>query len=253
MTPKGTLKMPIPKLLQLAKNNAGQSKPIRAESDGKEATIYLHGVIGGWWGDIDETMFAQAMAGIDADVIHLRIDSPGGDVFAARSMMTAISQHRATVIAHVDGLAASAATGICMACDEVEITQGAGFMIHNAWTIAIGNKADMTKTAGLLEKIDAGLAGDYTRRTGQDEAQIVQWMDEETWFTADEAKQYGFADRVVEVVSKRKTDNKWDLSAYSNTPAAFQRPENSADDGKDIAAHKSALSRRLALLERTPA
>lgn len=78
-------------------------------------------------------------------------------------------------------------------------------------------------------------------------------MDEETWFTADEAKEHGFADRVVEVVSKKKAGNKWDLSAYSNTPAALLRPENSADDGEDITAHQSALSRRLALLERAPA
>lgn len=245
--------MPIPKLLQLAKNNAGQSKPIRAETQGKEATIYLHGVIGGWWGDIDETMFAQAMAGIDADVIHLRIDSPGGDVFAARSMMTAIAQHQATVIAHVDGLAASAATGICMACDEVEISQGAGFMIHNAWTVAIGNKADMTKTGELLAKIDTGLAGDYTRRTGKDEAQIVQWMDEESWFTADEAKEHGFADRVVEVVGKKKASNTWDLSAYDNVPAALAAPGSSADDDSAIVAHLANLDRKTALLEKTPA
>lgn len=245
--------MPIPKLLQLAKNNAGKSKPIRAESDGKEATIYLHGIIGGWWGDIDETMFAQALAGIDADVIHLRIDSPGGDVFAARAMMTAISQHRATVIAHVDGLAASAATGICMACEEVEISQGAGFMIHEGWTVTMGSKTDHRKTTGLLEKIDAGLVNDYVRRTGQSEDQVTAWVDAETWFTADEAKENGFVDRVVEVVSKKKAGNKWDLSAYSNTPAALLRPENSADDGEDITAHQSALSRRLALLERAPA
>ncbi len=245
--------MPIPKLLQLAKNNAGQSKPIRAETEGKEATIYLHGVIGGWWGDIDETMFAQTMAGIDADVIHLRIDSPGGDVFAARSMMTAIAQHKATVIAHVDGLAASAATGICMACDEVEISQGAGFMIHNAWTVAIGNKADMTKTGELLAKIDTGLAGDYTRRTGKDEAQIVQWMDEETWFTADEAKEHGFADRVVEVVGKKKASNTWDLSAYDNVPAALAAPGSSAHDDSAIVAHLANLDRKTALLEKTPA
>ncbi len=245
--------MPIPKLLQLAKNNAGRSKPIRAETEGKEATIYLHGVIGGWWGDIDETMFAQAMAAIDADVIHLRIDSPGGDVFAARSMMTAIAQHKATVIAHVDGLAASAATGICMACDEVEISQGAGFMIHNAWTIAIGNKADMTKTGELLAKIDTGLAGDYTRRSGRDEAQIVQWMDEETWFTADEAKEHGFADRVVEVVGKKKASNTWDLSAYDNAPAALAAPGSSADDDSAIVAHLANLERKTALLEKTPA
>lgn len=245
--------MTTPKLLQLAKNNAGKSKPIRAETEGKEATIYLHGVIGGWWGDIDETLFAQAMAGIDADVIHLRIDSPGGDVFAARSMMTAISQHRATVIAHVDGLAASAATGICMACDEVEISQGAGFMIHNAWTIAIGNKADMAKTGELLGKIDTGLAGDYTRRTGKDQAEVVAWMDAETWFTADEAKEHGFADRVVEVVGTKKASNHWDLSAYNNAPAALAKPAPPADDGPAIAAHLTTLSRHLALIERTPA
>ncbi|HEL3791242.1 head maturation protease, ClpP-related [Stenotrophomonas maltophilia] len=245
--------MPIPKLLQLAKNNASQSKPLRAETEGREATIYLHGVIGGWWGDIDETMFAQAMAGIDADVIHLRIDSPGGDVFAARSMMTAIAQHKATVIAHIDGLAASAATGICMACDEVEISQGAGFMIHNAWTVAVGNKADMTKTGELLAKIDTGLAGDYTRRTGKEQAQIVQWMDEETWFTADETKEHGFADRVVEVVGKKKASNTWNLNAYENAPAALSVPAEDPDENSAIVAHLANLERHLALLERPPA
>jgi len=245
--------MKTPKLLQLARDNASASQPIRAETSESEATIYLHGVIGGWWGDIDETQFVKALSGTDAEVIHLRIDSPGGDVFAARSMMTAIAQHSAKIIAHVDGLAASAATGICMACDEVEITQGAGFMIHNAWTVAVGNKGEMGKTAELLGKIDAGLAGDYTRRTGKDQAEIVQWMDEETWFTADEAVEHGFADRVVEVVGKKKTGNAWNLSAYNNVPAALLKPENTADDEKDIAAHQSALSRRLALLERAPA
>src|SRR5574340_1839066 len=85
--------MPIPKLLQISRDNAAASKPLRAEASGDEATIYLHGVIGGWWGDIDETEFVKALAGITADTIHLRIDSPGGDVFGARAMMTAIAQH----------------------------------------------------------------------------------------------------------------------------------------------------------------
>lgn len=242
--------MKIPKLMQLARDNAGQSKPIRSEASGTEATIYLHGVIGGWWGDIDETAFAQTLAGIDAETIHLRIDSPGGDVFAARAMMTAISQHKAKVIAHVDGLAASAATGICMACDEVEITQGAGFMVHNAWTIAIGNKGDMTDTAGLLAKIDAGLSNDYARRTGKDASEITAWMDAETWFTADEAKEHGFADRVVEVVGKRAS-NAWNLSAYANAPKNLtEKPEN---DDREVAAHRNELERRFTLLEHAPA
>lgn len=240
--------MPIPKLLQLARNNAKASKPLRAETGEDSATIYLHGVIGGWWGDIDETMFAQAMAAIDASTIHLRIDSPGGDVFAARAMMTAIAQHKAKVIAHVDGLAASAATGLCMACDEVEISQGAGFMIHNAWTIAIGNKADMRKTGDLLGKIDADLTNDYARRTGKDESAITAWMDEETWFTADEAVEHGFADRKVEVVDKRKK-NQWDLSAYQNAP----KPEKDEVADEEVAAYRNSLERRFALLERVPA
>lgn len=241
--------MKTPKLLQLARDNAAASKPIRAETSGDEATIYLHGVIGGFWGDIDETMFAQAMASIDAKVIHLRIDSPGGDVFAARAMMTAIAQHSAKVVAHVDGLAASAATGICMACDEVEITQGAGFMIHNAWTIAIGNKADMKKSADLLGKIDADLVNDYARRTGKDESEVTAWMDAETWFTADEAVENGFADRKVDVVGKR-SKNAWNLTAYKNAPAPEVAPE---EPEADLSAVRNELERRFSLLERVPA
>lgn len=238
-------------LLQLAIDNAIASKPLRAEKSDAEATIYLHGVIGGWWGDIDETQFARAMAELDVDTIHLRIASPGGDVFAARSMMTAIAQHKAKVIAHVDGLAASAATGICMACDEVEISQGAGFMIHEGWTVTVGSKTDHRKTTGLLEKIDAGLVNDYARRTGKSAEQITAWVDAETWFTADEAVEHGFADRVVEVVGgDKKASNTWNLSAYKNAPKALQTSP-AEDDASSVAAHRNTLELRLSLLERT--
>lgn len=241
--------MKTPKLLQLARDNATNSKPMRCESGGKEATVYLHGVIGGWWGDIDETMFAQAMAGIDAEVIHLRINSPGGDVFAGRSMMTTIAQHSAKVIAHVDGLAASAASGICMACDEVEMSQGSQMMIHEGWTVTIGNKRDHTKTADLLQKIDAGLVNDYARRTGLEVAEIETMLEEETWLDADEAVERGFADRKVEVVEKR-SKNTWNLTAYKNPPQNLtEQPESDPD----FQAHRNELELRFALLERVPA
>lgn len=135
-----------------------------------------------------------------------------------------------------------------MACDQVEITQGAGFMIHNAWTIAIGNKADMSDVAALLGKIDAGLANDYARRTGKGVDDIVALMDAETWFTADEAKENGFADSVVEVVKKRSS-NSWDLSAYKNAPKPKESPK--VDEG--VVALRNTLERRFALLQRTPA
>lgn len=235
-------------LLQLASLNASATRPIRAEASGDEATIYLHGVIGGFWGDIDATEFAKALTAITASTIHLRINSPGGDVMDARAMMTALRQSKAKVIAHVDGMAASAATGICMACDEVEITQGAFFMIHNAWTVSIGNKSDMRTTANLLDKIDAGLTGDYVARTGQDAKQVAQWMDAETWFTADEAVQNGFADRVVEVAGKGAANN-WDLSAYANAP----KPAEPVKAEPDCAEHLAYLDRRLRLLSNTSA
>lgn len=243
--------MKIPKLLQLARDNASASKPIRAETGGSEATIYLHGVIGGYWGDIDATEFAKALAGITAETIHLRINSPGGDVFDARAMMTAIRQHPAKVVGHVDGLAASAATDICMACDEVEITKGAFFMIHNAWTLALGNKSDLRETADLLEKVDDAIVDDYTNRTGKTAEQVTAWMDAETWFTADEAVDNGFADRVIE--ASGKASNAWNLAAYANAPKALAaKPKPEADDQR-VTAHRAHLERRLSLLEDVPA
>ncbi len=246
--------MQIPKLMQLAIDNAKTSKPMRAETSGDEATIYLHGVIGGWWGDIDETAFAKTLAGIDAKTIHLRINSPGGDVFAARSMMTAIRQHSATVVAHVDGMAASAATDICMSADTVEISKGAFFMIHNAWTVSIGNKDEMRTTADLLEKIDGAITDDYVARTGKSADEVKAWMDAETWFTADEAVANGFADTVVEVSGRASNSaSAWNVSAYANAPKALTEPKNPAVDDATVAAHRAHLERGFSMLERNPA
>ncbi|MCS3505009.1 head maturation protease, ClpP-related [Achromobacter sp. JUb104] len=246
--------MKIPKLLQMARDNASGSKPLRAESSNGEHTIYLHGVIGGWWGDIDATEFAKALSSITAETIHLRINSPGGDVFDARAMMTAIRQHSAKVVAHVDGLAASAATDVCMACDEVEISQGAFFMIHNAWTVAIGNKADMRETADLLEKVDGAIMADYVARSGQSADQVKTWMDAETWFSADEALEHGFVDRIVDAAAKKSTtSNAWNLAAYQNAPKALTKPKSPVVDDAQVKALRNDLERRFSLIEATPA
>src|SRR5437868_6062541 len=96
----------MPNLLKLMRDNAATPRAaLRAETSGDEATVYLYDVIDDWFG-IGAEAFAKQLSAIDAKVIHLRINSPGGDVFAARSMVTAIRGHKAKVIAHVDGLAA---------------------------------------------------------------------------------------------------------------------------------------------------
>lgn len=230
-------------LWQLAQQNAQRAgMGLRAEASAEEATIYLYGVIGGFWGDINDQEFVKMLAGITAGTLHLRINSPGGDVFAARAMMTAISQHPANVIAHVDGLAASAATDIVMACDEAEISQGGRFMIHNAWSLTIGNKADHREMADLLEGIDADIANDYHRRTGQPLDEIRAWMDSETWFNAERAKELGFVDRIAEVSGNAKNAVAWNLSAYANAP----KDETPAPG--PAAYNRDAIERRMRLV-----
>jgi len=161
-------------------------------------------------------------------------------------MATALRQFKGTVIAHIDGIAASAATWVALAADEVAIGDGAFFMIHNSWTFAMGDKATMLDTAALLEKIDGTIVADYARKTGKGEEEIRAWMDAETWFTGQEAVDNGFADRLAE--EKANVDNAWNLDAYRNAPKIAPSIDDNA-----IKQHRAQLERNVALLERIAA
>lgn len=249
----------LPGIAQLIRDNASRPGQVRAEESGDEAHVYVYGVIGAYWGDVSAQAFATTLAGIKAATVHLHINSPGGDVFEARAMMSAIANHPATFIAHVDGLAASAGSDLIMACDEIEISQGGFVMIHNAWTIAIGNKDDMRTTADVLEKVDEAIVDDYRKRTKQSAEQIREWMGQETWFTAEEAKEHGFVDRIAEVVPAEEsepetTEGHWNLAAYEHAPAALKVSRAKGEKpASDPAAVRASLARRLRLLERTAA
>lgn len=205
-------------LLKLLADNRGRGQ-FRAERTAEDATVYLYDAIvsDDILGGVSATNFVKELHAITAPVIHLRINSPGGDVFAARAMEQAIREHGSKIIAHIDGYAASAASYLALAADEVQIAEGGFFMIHKAWTVAWGNAKDLTDTAALLDKIDESLVKSYAAETGQDPAQIAEWMAAETWFSADEAVQYGFADSIAK--GKAKASAEWDLSAYAKAPA----------------------------------
>lgn len=213
------------KILQLLRDNAGRTKlPCNMVRNGTdEATLYIYDVIDAYWG-VSATSVIQALEQVaDVKTLHLRINSPGGDVFEGRAIVEAIKRFSGKTIAHVDSLAASAATSIAIAADEVEIAQGAFFMIHNASGIAWGDKTDMRKTADLLEQVEGSIVYDYKAKTGKDAADIVSWMDAETWFTADEAVAHGFCDRLSATADK-SAKNTWNLAAYSKTPQALAAP-----------------------------
>jgi ATP-dependent protease ClpP protease subunit len=231
------------KLMQLYLSNQAAPRQARIEQAGREATVYIYDIIGeSWAGGVSAREFVPQLAALDVDTIHLRINSPGGDVFDGRAIATALAQHPAHVVAHIDGQAASAATYVALAADEVEIADGGFFMIHNAWTIALGNANDFEDTAGILRKVDASIVADYQRKTGKTTEELVAWMDATTWFTAQEAVDHGFVDRIVP--GQKAAKNQWNLEAYGNAPAALTaqpEPEPTVD--------RAALERRLSLLE----
>lgn len=239
---------PMNRLQQLLRDNAHTPRRYACQANEKEgdATLWLYDVIGAdAWGGVDAARFAQDVAAIEAPVIHLRVNSPGGDVFDARAMATALRAHPARIVAHIDGLAASAASYVALAADEVEISDGAFLMIHNAWGVVLGNRHDLLEMALTLEKIDASIAADYQRKSGQDPATVQRWMDAETWFTAQEALAVGLVDRVAEpgtASTEAAAQQRWNLSAYADAP--FLQPRASpAGDARE-------RWRRLAVIER---
>jgi ATP-dependent Clp endopeptidase proteolytic subunit ClpP len=185
---------------------------IKALSE-KEVEVYLYDEISMW--GIEAEQFIREINEISAGTINLRINSPGGDVFDGTAIFNALERHPSRIVTHIDGIAASMASVVALAGDEVRMAENAFFMIHNPWGLCIGNAADMRKEAEILEKICDSMIGTYSRKSGQDKKQIRSWLDDETWFNAEEAKDAGF---VSEIVSAPAVESKFDLSIYSKVP-----------------------------------
>lgn len=214
-------KMHHRKLFDLMARNARKGE-FRAEGN----TIYVYDVIvsskadAEWFGGVDAESFVQTLAAMQGPVT-VRLNSPGGDVFAGRAMAAAIRGHDGEVTVRVDGYAASAASFITSAADRVEMAEGAMIMIHKAWTLALGNADDFLQTADLLEKIDGSIADTYAasaRRRGVEPLDFAALMSAETWFTTTEAIAAGLADAATEEAPQASL--RWDLSAYARAPVA---------------------------------
>jgi len=171
-----------------------------------------------WLGGVSAETFQREIRAMGGD-IELRINSPGGDVFAARAMAQAIREHPGKVTAYVDGVAASAASLLAVTAAETVMAPGSMMMIHEAWTIGLGNKGDFLATAALLEKIDASIVETYQAKAGGEAEAWAAAMSAETWYTAAEAVAAGLADRVSEA-KPAAAQAAWDLSVYDKAPAA---------------------------------
>lgn len=174
-----------------------------------------------YWSDDDVINAKDIREALDdvTDDIVIKLNSPGGDVFEGIEIYNYLKGHSSNVTVEVTGTAASAATFVVAGADKVIMNVGTSLMIHEASTFAFGNKKDVQKTLNALETIDDSILSIYENRTSQSKEQLTEWLDEEKWFTADEAVEYGFAD----TVSKRtkETSTPEDLAAMIQNAVAI--------------------------------
>ncbi len=207
-----------------------------------------------WWTgqvgtEVTPTDFREELKAVESDNICVRINSGGGDVFAAESIATAIKDERQNgkkITCKIDGICASAAVQIAMACESIAIPSSAYMMIHDPLTLLIGyyQVADLEKVSNTLNKIKSGIVNAYVDKTGIDRAEIESLMTEETWLTGDEAVEKGFADEVLfdEVKTEPIIDSNTELfvngarlnfAAYTKIPEKLKTAFNATSISKN--------------------
>ncbi|MBC9006619.1 head maturation protease, ClpP-related, partial [Micromonospora aurantiaca (nom. illeg.)] len=174
------------------RNADGSGRP------GQPPTVLIFDEIGGSLG-VKAKEFVQTIEAIAAPTIRVRINSPGGSVFDALAIHSALLHHQARIEVYVDGLAASAASVIAMAGDDLIMMPGSQLMIHDASAVEQGNAEDHRQMSVFLDRQSDNLAELYARRGGGDPAEWRDLMRAETWMFAREAVEAGLADRVETV------------------------------------------------------
>lgn len=220
------------------------------------AEILIYDFIGeSYWGGVTASDFVRDLAALDTDEITVRINSPGGDVFDGIAILNALRGHKAKITTVVDGLAASAASFIAMAGDEVVMSRNSEMMIHDASNFCHGNAADMRACADDLDRVSGNIASVYAEKSGTD---VEEWrvaMQTETWYSAQEAVDAGLADRVDGADSTAK--NAFDLSIFNHAgrraAPAPTKPKNSSAEAEankkesHMATLQEALAERLGI------
>lgn len=195
----------------------------KVTNEAERATVYLYGTIGDdFWSPEEANTaknFAKELDGLNGKPVDIRIDSLGGDVYEGFAIASAIQRYQGDTTAYVDGVAASAASYIAVMADKVVMSSYAQIMIHDAWTYAAGNAKELAETVQRLESLDETIAGIISARSGMGLDDVRAAMDAETWYSAEDAKENGLADEVIE--TKQRMAASLDmtlLSRYRNVP-----------------------------------
>jgi len=194
----------------------------------ESADLYLYEEIG-FWGTL-ATNVRDELRTLDTKQINVHINSPGGSVFEGNAIYNLLRQHKARVSVYVDGIAASIASVIAMAGDEIIMAENSMMMIHDPIGSASGGSEEMRKMADVMDKIKDTIIAAYTRKTKKDAAELSQLMEAETWMSALDAVALGFADAIAEPI---QVAAKFELSGFRNAPTEFKLTAKTSGKGEE--------------------
>lgn len=191
----------------------------------EERTLYLNGIISEetWWGDeVTPKLFKDELTAGSGN-ITVWINSPGGDVFAAAQIYNMLMEYKGSVTVKIDGIAASAASVIAMAGGDVYMSPVSMLMIHNPYTVAIGDSEEMLRAKALLDEVKESIINAYELKSGMSRAKLSHLMDAESWMNANKAVELGFADKIMFTDGEKATTNSLIFSRMAVTNSLINK------------------------------
>jgi ATP-dependent protease ClpP protease subunit len=209
------------RFLNIADPDHGRSwyRILGKSADGKETEIEIMEEIGMW--GITAKDFRNSIKRLgEKEPLHVHINSDGGDILEGNEIYNTLRDHKGPVRVSVGAIAASMASVIAMSGKPLSIAENGFMMIHNPWTIAMGDAEEMRKNAETMDKMKAGIIAAYRQKSNLSDDDISALMDDETWMTADEALEKGFVDSIDKFEESAKNFN---LSKFRNSAKFLSR------------------------------
>jgi len=213
----------------------------------ESADLYIYDVVGDSWSGTDAATLVKEIKAQKGKALNVHINSPGGSVFDGYAVFNSLKAHDGVVTTYVDGMAASIASIIALAGTKIVIAKNGMMMIHNPLCYCFGTAAEIRKQADVLDQIKETLINTYVTRTGKTREVISAAMDDETYFSADQAKDYGLVDEItgaLQMAACVKPDIA-KIFGWNKTPeSVFERTTPSPQASLDV------YQKRLALQEK---
>jgi ATP-dependent Clp protease protease subunit len=197
-------------------------------ADTDTTVVTIRGVVGDYWDELSAEDVVNAIDAIATGTIHVKVQSPGGSIYAGLAIHNALKRHPANVISEVDSLAASIASVIVMA-GTLKMPENSFLIIHNPWTYVQGESKDLKKVADILDKLKDSITSIYVGKSGQTTEKISSMMDEDTLLSAAEAKELGFADEIIGAV--KDPENK--IGTFFNLMNSVKRVPKTVSNKKE--------------------